>query len=58
MTPCVFIDPHMYHLVNADEVEQNLDFYKRIINLCKNNLLRICTYKELYPPIRPEGCFW
>lgn len=52
-----FIDPNMFNLCEEDDILKNIDFFHKIISLCKQNRLNIIIYKELLEKLNNRVIF-
>lgn len=43
----VFIDPAMLMLQDEDEIEKNIDFFRKVIALSNSRQISLCLYKEI-----------
>lgn len=51
MSERVIIDPHMFEINACEEVDSALDFFRKIVVLCKHKIITIGVYKTLYNDI-------
>lgn len=52
-----FIDPNMFELCEEDEILKNIEFFRQVISLCKQNRLNIVIYKKLLEKLNNRAIF-